>query len=196
MHNGTIPSRPSSLSTAHAPDLDWSQVRETVAMLALAVAQIEASMAEGDESISTLSNAFTFIAASLHDWREKQTAALTQSAIDQSQIDALEQNADSVQAQVNNAIIAFQFYDRLTQRLHHVKSSLLDLGDLIGDGSRLYNPEAWQSLQQGIKKSYTMEAERAMFDAILQGASVEEALNTFRASQSAVSESEDDIELF
>lgn len=196
MPDNTPTPRTATLSSAHAPDLDWSQVRETIAMLALAVAQIEATMAEGDESISTLSNAFTFIAARVRDWREKQASALAQTSVDQRQIDDLNHNADSVQEHVNNAIIAFQFYDRLTQRLQHVKTSLLDLGDLIGDRSRLYDPSAWQALQQEIKSSYTMEAERAMFDAILQGESVEDALRIFRASQAADIASDDDVELF
>ena len=46
-------------SSARNPDLDWSQVRETILMLALAVAQIEMSMRESDGSVEVLSNSFT-----------------------------------------------------------------------------------------------------------------------------------------
>ncbi|MDQ7073389.1 MAG: hypothetical protein Q9N32_08015 [Gammaproteobacteria bacterium] len=49
-------------SSANKPDLDWSQVRETVRMMNLAVAQIEMSMTEGDDSVETLTNAFTTMA--------------------------------------------------------------------------------------------------------------------------------------
>jgi hypothetical protein len=38
-------------STAHAPDLDWSQVRETVLMLHLAAGQVEAAMRESTASV-------------------------------------------------------------------------------------------------------------------------------------------------
>ncbi len=38
-----------TISSAQNPDLDWSQGRETVRMVNLAVAQIEMSMTEGDD---------------------------------------------------------------------------------------------------------------------------------------------------
>ena len=49
-------------SSSQRPDLDWSQVRETINMLTLAVAQMEASINDGDQSVGDLSNPFTFIA--------------------------------------------------------------------------------------------------------------------------------------
>ncbi|MBL3617979.1 MAG: hypothetical protein JMN26_09620, partial [gamma proteobacterium endosymbiont of Lamellibrachia anaximandri] len=52
-------------STAKQPDLDWSQVRETMRMLNLAVAQIDMAMREGEESIQTLSESFTSMIASV-----------------------------------------------------------------------------------------------------------------------------------
>ena len=42
-------------SKANQPDLDWSQVRETLRMLHLAVAQIDMSLREGEGSVQTLS---------------------------------------------------------------------------------------------------------------------------------------------
>ncbi|MBT3472344.1 MAG: hypothetical protein HN454_05920, partial [Gammaproteobacteria bacterium] len=48
-----------SPSNAESPDLDWSQVRETVRMFRVGVSAIEYSMSTGDESISTLIEAFT-----------------------------------------------------------------------------------------------------------------------------------------
>jgi hypothetical protein len=44
------------------PDLDWSQVRETVLMLELAVGQIEAAMKEGNSSVEVLTDSFTSMA--------------------------------------------------------------------------------------------------------------------------------------
>ena len=48
-------------STATSPDLDWSQVRETVLMLNLAVSQIVHAMKDGDESVTELAKMFTSI---------------------------------------------------------------------------------------------------------------------------------------
>ena len=54
-----------SPSTSANPDLDWSQIRETVAMLNLAVAQIAGTLTEGDDSVRTLVDSFTSMAGSI-----------------------------------------------------------------------------------------------------------------------------------
>ena len=41
-------------SDANNPDLDWSQIRETVMMLNVALTQVERSLTEGDESVNAL----------------------------------------------------------------------------------------------------------------------------------------------
>lgn len=48
-------------STADKPDLGWSQVRETVLMLGVAMGQIESAMKDGNESVAVdvLSDSFT-----------------------------------------------------------------------------------------------------------------------------------------
>lgn len=49
-------------SAASASDLDWSQIRETVKMLNLAIAQVGGSQKNGDASVSTLTDSITFMA--------------------------------------------------------------------------------------------------------------------------------------
>ena len=46
-------------STSINPDLDWSQLKETILMLNLAVAQIDQSMNEGNASVEALAGSFT-----------------------------------------------------------------------------------------------------------------------------------------
>ena len=41
---------------------DWSHVRETINMLCLAVCQIEATMADSNHSVATLTQSFTQLA--------------------------------------------------------------------------------------------------------------------------------------
>ena len=96
---------------------------------------------------------------------------------------------------VQASVVAFQFYDRLQQCLQHVTLSLLELSELIEAPERLYNPNEWKKLQDQIKSRYTMESEKLMFDAILQGKSIVEAIELSAAN--AQTESDDDeIELF
>jgi len=46
-------------TTAHIPDLNWSQVRETVLTLELAAVQIEAAMKDSNSSVEVLAHSFT-----------------------------------------------------------------------------------------------------------------------------------------
>ena len=43
-------------SSASNPDLDWSQVRETVSLLRLAAAQVDFSMRDGEKSVNALTD--------------------------------------------------------------------------------------------------------------------------------------------
>ena len=163
-------------SAALKPDLDWSQVSETVAMLALTVAQIETSMNEGDKSVNQLTESFTELAThnqEIIDEAQKLSDEIPhEKAIKERMLKASEGLGDKVQ----KAVMAFQFYDRLSQRLDHASHSLEQLGHLVANPSQRYAPTAWKDLQNTIKSSYTMEAERIMFEHIMRGHSVSEAL--------------------
>jgi hypothetical protein len=104
----------------------------------------------------------------------------------------IESNCNEVLKLMQAAIIAFQFYDKLSQRLNHASNSLGSLGELIEEPGRLYSPYEWKGLQQKIKSKYTIAADKAMFEAILEGATVDEAL----AAGEQQAQQDDDIELF
>ncbi|MBL4638769.1 MAG: hypothetical protein JKY76_05345 [Proteobacteria bacterium] len=174
-------------STSKNPDLDWSQVRETVRMLNLAVAQTEMSMKEGDESVDTLTDAFTTMVARV---QVIEKMAKADKDIDAEQI--IEQ-CEAVTSEMHHVIRAFQFYDKLTQRLSHVSHSLDALGNLVSDSSRLYNPIEWSLLQEKIISKYSMPAEHHMFELVMQGKSVDEIL---KQAPPSVKNNNDDIELF
>ncbi len=178
-----------SNSGSHQPDLDWSQIKETVKLLTVSVALVQTSMKEGGNSVDTLTESFTSMVShmnaiqdlllSLEDG-EKKTNALM--------------HCQDTQGKIQASIIAFQFYDRLQQCLDHVTYSLKDLSKLIDDPQRIYNPLEWNQFQQSIRNRYTMESEKVMFDAILQGKTMEEAIHL--ANNAKEEEDEEDIELF
>lgn len=188
-------------STAGNPDLDWSQVRETILMLALAVAQIEISMRDSDGSVEVLSNSFTsmvgqvkMIERAADNLPDTPEGAIAKAAV----VD----NCALVSETMHDVIIAFQFYDKLTQRLSHVTSSLGSLADLVSDVRRLYNPYEWLGMQEKIRSRYTMEEERLMFEAIMHGKSVKKALMIYmeameqKKQRALESGGEENIELF
>ena len=180
-------------SESSAPDLDWSQVRETVKLLNLAVSHIEESMHVGDDSIDHLTDSFTTMAGDIQSIY--QTIEELPDTVEEEFKNEIEGKCSSLKQQVHNAIIAFQFYDRLIQKLTHVSHSMDTMADLIIDASRLYNPHEWMALQEKIRSSYTMESERMMFDAVMKGASVQEAMEQ-ATKQDGVDGQTGEVDLF
>ena len=180
-------------SLAPQPDLDWSQIRETVRMLHLAVAQIEMSLREGDESVETLSKNFTAMIGSVENISEaNKRLACREENLEISR--TVEAESGRISAQMHESIIAFQFYDKLSQRLSHVSHALGALAMLVNDRTRLYQPHEWADLQGSIRARYTMREEQEMFDILLAGGSVDEALAKGMAARHAADG--EDVELF
>lgn len=179
-------------TSAHMPDLNWSQVRETVLMLELAAVQIETAMKDSNSSVEVLTDSFTTMAGYMQTISDS-----LQGLPDQGEVGATKEKllgvSQNVSGMVHQAIIAFQFYDKLVQRLAHVGLSLGELSDLVGDSRRLFNPGEWVELQRHIKAKYSTREEVAMFDAVMKGMPVHEAVEQFIAE---MQEKSDDIELF
>ncbi len=180
-------------SNAVAPDLDWSQVRETVRMLFLATAQIEIALRESDDSVLHLTDAFTsmigyenVIKMAVEDLPPTPETEVIRKTI--------AHNADKVSETMQGAIVAFQFYDKLTQRLAHVSSSVEALSELVGDTSKIFNPYEWKALQEKIKSKYSMREEVEMFQAVMDGVDVRDAIHAFNEAHKE--DLENDIEFF
>jgi len=180
-------------STATRPDLDWSQVKETVLMLKLAAAQVEFSLKDGSNSVNTLTDSFTSMAGSIKAIELSSANLFEKYNVDAADQSSVNENCESVSGKMQQAIVAFQFYDTLVQRMDHVVNSLSRLSELVSDPSRLYSPVEWGALQEVIRSRYTMEKERELFDAVIAGEDMAQVLE--RMHQMATSE-EDDIELF
>lgn len=179
-------------SKAAKPDLDWSQIRESVLMLNLAVAQIEKTMRDGDDSVTALAEMFTSIMGNVQAIRKA-----AENLPDNEDKSAIQENFLGASEKMRTAIIAFQFYDKLAQRLSHVSYSLASLGNLIADPDKLYNPREWSGLQDLIKSKYNIESDRKMFNAILDGATVQEAMQIkVKEEESPIMPEDDNIELF
>lgn len=175
-------------SDSKNPDLDWSQVRETIKLLNVSAAQVDIILQESESSVNTLTESFTDIVESMqtisNHLRDLEASGMKDEVLD---------CCSETQSKIQAAIIAFQFYDRMQQCLQHVTSNLRGLSKLVEAPERLYNPAEWHNFQKQIRSRYTMESEKMMFDAILQGKSVADAIEAKNALQKSQS---DDIELF
>lgn len=181
-------------SNSSEPDLDWSQVRETVRMLFLAVAQVEIALKESDDSVEHLTDTFTsmvgyesVIMLAVDDLPENEATDTIRKTI--------KHNAEMVTEKMQGAIVAFQFYDKLTQRLAHVATSIESLSELVNDTAKIYNPYEWKALQAKIKSKYSMREEHELFDSVMEGNDVREAIRLYNES-ARQQPAEDDIEMF
>lgn len=180
-------------SVANRPDLDWSQVRETILMLNLSMAQIELALHDSSSSVGDLTDSFTSISDALNAIRE--VASRLPDDEESPAKREIEKLGCEVSGKVGQAIVAFQFYDRLSQRLSQVCRNLDDLGLLVNDPTRLYNPYAWVELQQRIRSKYVTEDDKHMFDTLMETRDVQQALAEFM-KRKRERQPDGDIELF
>lgn len=194
------PKRHSLGSQLTQPSINFSQVSETIAMLALTIAQIETSMKEGDKSVNQLTSSFTDLASHSQEIIEEAKKLDVQIPREAAIRKKMLETAAGLSGKIQQAVIAFQFYDRLSQRLDHASSSLENIGHLIANSEQRYEEDAWRKMQENIKSSYTMEAERIMFEHIMRGHSVAEALeiyqHQFNKTEDETFDTDDDIEFF
>ncbi|OHC70013.1 MAG: hypothetical protein A2045_13260 [Rhodocyclales bacterium GWA2_65_20] len=178
------------------PDLDWSQVRETVLMLELAAGQVAAAMRESNSSVEVLTDTFTSLADALQ-LIDAAVSTLPDTVGNGLVKAEIQDNTQFVAQKIHHAIVAFQFYDKLVQRLAHVCHGLEELSGVVNDQSRLFNPQEWVKLQEMIRAKYTMTEERAMFDAVIHGMPVEQALEHYmQVRMKEVEQGGGDIDLF
>jgi hypothetical protein len=179
-------------TSAHKPDLSWSQVRETMLMLELATGQIQSAMKDSNSSIEVLTGSFMTMAGYLQQISETLNTLPDDGQIGEVKKSSLE-TANQVSGMVHHSIVAFQFYDKLTQRLAHVSHSLAELNEIVSDQRRIFNPNEWVALQGKIRSKYTTVDECAMFDAVMSGMPVHEALEHYICE---MKEKGNDVDLF
>lgn len=174
----------------------WCFRSETAKLLGLSVTQIHTSLTDGDNSVGTLTDSFGQLAEFCATVQNLADSSTQQSgSFDPATLEKINTLAASMSDTIDNAIIAFQFYDRLSQRMGHVSSSLDRLSHLIKDDVNLNDPVGWKNLRDSIRSSYSIDAEHVMYEAIMNGASTTEALALYQ-EKIHESESADDIELF
>lgn len=167
--------------TEKSNDDGWHYTQDTLVLLSVSVAQIKSILSDGGESVSELTDSFIELAKTFQQLMDHET-------------DIEKTDLNQIRHQIEQGIIAFQFYDRISQRLDHVSNSLQNMGDIIGDEHKRIDPNAWEGFQDSIRAKFTMESERKLFEDILKGVPVDQALKT--AKDSSNNSESNDIELF
>jgi len=155
-------------------------------MINVAVARIEHAMIEGDVSFTSLTGSF------VETVNAATTITATANQLEESALkDTIKENCQDITLRVTDSIVSFQFYDKLSQRMALVSKTLSCLTEILKDKDKTDDIEEWKNLQNLIRSKYTLDADQDMFDAVISGTPIQEALNI------AVNKTtEDDVEFF
>ena len=135
--------------------------------LGLCEAQMESALSDSDAAVDALVKAFTGLAETT-----RSITNLTQNLPPEVKAalgEGLQQQAEVISKQMASAVVAFQFYDKLTQRLGHVRYSLSTLALFVCDRSQAAEPDQWERLLKTLRRLYRTEEERQIFQMIMDG---------------------------
>ncbi|WP_319379947.1 hypothetical protein [Thiomicrorhabdus sp.] len=191
----------------HAIDQNFTlgakEVQQTILVLNLSVAQIDLSISEGDNSVNALIDSFTYMSQHIeHIQKLGQDLSKEDSGEEGSLRGALLTQADDLAAKMQQAIIAFQFYDKLSQRLEHVSYGLSGLAEIVSHEMRVKSAEEWEAFKAGVRKGTTMREEEELFELIFDqhipaDQAIEMMKDRMRSRMHQAVESEaDEFELF
>lgn len=134
-------------------------------MLGLFEAQMDSALQESDQAVDTLIKAFTSLVETT-----RSVGVLTENLpaeIKSAVTRDLETQVGEISKQMASAVIAFQFYDKLTQRLGHVRYSLSTLAAFVSNPAQTEQPEQWRHLQTTLRSLYRTEEEREIFQMMM-----------------------------
>jgi secreted PhoX family phosphatase len=185
--------------------LGSTELQQTLMMLNLSIAQIDLSISEGGFSVNKLIDSFTYMAEQLEEMQVSSREILeksTDSELAETHNTMLMTQAGDLGLKMHQAVIAFQFYDRLSQRLHHVSKGLSGLGEIVSHEMRVADMGEWEAFKESVRISTSMREEQELYELIFgQNVPTDEAIDIMRERMVASLESggtqeEEEIELF
>jgi hypothetical protein len=180
------------------------EVQQTILILNLSVAQIDLSITEGDNSVNTLIDSFTFMSKHIEGIQAASQQIVDMSAGSEeihAHNNLLLSEAGELSAKMQQAVIAFQFYDKLSQRLAHVSHGLSGLAEIVSHEMRVKNAQEWEAFKANVRKGTTMREEEELFELIFdQHVPTDQAIEIMKGRMlqrmHEQSEVEEDIEFF
>lgn len=136
--------------------------------LELFASQVAVSARDSEEPIATLGHSILAIARSaeeiLQATRNAQPGGLPEAARA-----LIERQCVLMLERVRLAVVAFQFQDLLSQRLHHVREGLTELARNFRDPQQQADPQSWQALGERVRGRYSLHEQCTLFDAVVNG---------------------------
>ena len=164
------------------PDGEQNVARGLHQFLNLGVAQLDAAVRESDAQVDKIAQSLAAIASDM-----QQFDAVSSSPANNAELVA------SVRTSVAAAVKALQFYDKLIQRLTHVRSGLAIPADATADLGAASSVD-WNGILDQVRSRYSMVEERVLFDFMMRGLRAEQMLKALQSLREASAPGE--LELF
>ena len=143
--------------------------------LELGAAQLDAAMRESDSRVDRLAAAVTSVAS---DARELQTQLAGLDSPDPAEAERartrIRHLTEALQSHVHSTITSLQFYDKLIQRLTHVRDGLAIPCDSTING--VADGGDWNAMLEQVRSRYSMVEERVLFDFMMRGLGADQML--------------------
>jgi len=152
--------------------------------LNLGVAQLDAALRESDAQVDKIAQCLATLSSDV-----QQLESRVQSEPGAKCADLATSLRDSLQS----AIKALQFYDKLIQRLTHVRAGLAIPADATTDPAAPATID-WNSILDQVRGRYSMVEERVLFDFMMRGLRAEQMLRALQSLRDASAPGE--LELF
>ncbi|HEY1724218.1 MAG TPA: hypothetical protein VGF89_02260 [Steroidobacteraceae bacterium] len=190
--------KPAAESAAAAEDAVVSaNVRfagELRRFLELGAAQLDAAIRESDARVDKLATAVTAVATDARELEQQvqaldagDAATLTQA---RARIGTLVAKLDQ---DVQATVTSLQFYDKLIQRLTHVRDGLAIPSDSTVSAHDPARSD-WNSMLEQVRSRYSMVEERVLFDFMMRGLSADQMLKALTGLRAAAAPGE--LEVF
>jgi hypothetical protein len=143
--------------------------------LELGAAQLDAAIRESDSRVDKLAGAVTAVATDAREL-EMQLSGLDSANPAESERarERIRQLTDALQSHVQSTITSLQFYDKLIQRLTHVRDGLAIPSDSTVNG--VDQSSDWNAMLEQVRSRYSMVEERVLFDFMMRGLSADQML--------------------
>lgn len=158
---------PDKSPTLIAPGVPFAPEMQMANTLGLCEAQMESALHESDKAVDALVQVFTCLVEAT-----RSVSALTDNLpaeVKGTLAPDFDQKVAAISKQMGTAVMAFQFYDKLTQRLGHVRYSLSTLALFVCDRDQTNQPDQWARLHNTLRRLYRTEEERQIFQMVMEG---------------------------
>jgi hypothetical protein len=164
--------------------------------LELGAAQLDAAIRESDARVDKLATAVTAVATDARELEVQLQAldsASSGSSGEQQARVRIRELAAQLDTHVQATVTSLQFYDKLIQRLTHVRDGLAIPSDSTVSSLDPARSD-WNSMLEQVRSRYSMVEERVLFDFMMRGLSADQMLKALTGLRAAAAPGE--LEVF